>query len=90
MIRRERRLEIKRLKPARSKKSAWRVRSQKLGYALVTRSRTDCRGTREMEWRVRRDPETPVHLEKTRIEIDGQPVRPQSTIYLALNKPRAW
>jgi 23S rRNA pseudouridine2605 synthase len=37
---------------------------------------------------VRRDPETPVHLGKDRIEIDGQPVAPISKIYLALNKPR--
>jgi len=37
---------------------------------------------------VRRDPETPVHLGKDRIEIDGQPAARSSTIYLALNKPR--
>jgi len=37
---------------------------------------------------VRRDTETPVHLDKDRIEIDGQPVVRSSTIYLVLNKPR--
>src|SRR5882762_683147 len=37
---------------------------------------------------VRRDPETPVHIEKDRIEIDGQPLANSSKIYLTLNKPR--
>jgi len=37
---------------------------------------------------VRRDPQTPVHLGRDRIEIDGQPLAPSSKIYLALNKPR--
>jgi len=37
---------------------------------------------------LRRDPETPVHLGKDRIEIDGQPVASSSKIYLAMNKPR--
>jgi len=37
---------------------------------------------------IRRDPETPVHLGKDRIEIDGQPLAHASKIYLALNKPR--
>jgi 23S rRNA pseudouridine2605 synthase len=36
----------------------------------------------------RRDPESPVHLEKDRIEVDGQPVTTASKIYLVLNKPR--
>ena len=37
---------------------------------------------------VRRDPETPVHIGKDRIEIDGQPLANSSKIYLTLNKPR--
>jgi len=36
----------------------------------------------------RRDPETPVHLQKDRIEVDGQLVGKTSKVYLALNKPR--
>jgi 23S rRNA pseudouridine2605 synthase len=36
----------------------------------------------------RRDPETPVHLERDRIEVDGAAVAAQSKIYLMLNKPR--
>src|ERR1700682_4503675 len=37
---------------------------------------------------VRRDPETPVHIGKDRIEIDGQPLESSSKIDLAINKPR--
>src|SRR6202140_325034 len=36
---------------------------------------------------VRRDPETPVHLETDRIEVDRLVVHAQSKIYLMLNKP---
>jgi 23S rRNA pseudouridine2605 synthase len=35
-----------------------------------------------------RNPETPVHMEKDRIEVDGRPVSAQAKIYLMLNKPR--
>jgi len=37
---------------------------------------------------VRRDPETPVHPSKDRIEIDGQRIAASEKIYFALNKPR--
>jgi 23S rRNA pseudouridine2605 synthase len=36
----------------------------------------------------RTDPETPVRLEHDRIDVDGRIVRPESKIYLMLNKPR--
>jgi 23S rRNA pseudouridine2605 synthase len=35
-----------------------------------------------------RDPETPVHLERDRIEVDRDAVTAESRIYLMLNKPR--
>src|SRR6267378_5725339 len=61
----------------------------KLGYCsrssaaeLIVAGRVKCNGA------VRRDPETPVHIEKDRIEIDGQPLANSSKIYLTLNKPR--
>ena len=61
----------------------------KLGYCsrsraaeMITAGRVKSNGA------VRRDPETPVHLGKDRIEIDGQPVARSSKVYLALNKPR--
>jgi len=37
---------------------------------------------------MRRDPETPVHPGKDRIEIDGQRIAASEKIYLALHKPR--
>jgi len=37
----------------------------------------------------RRDPETPVHLGRDRIEVDGARIERSAKIYLALNKPRA-
>jgi 23S rRNA pseudouridine2605 synthase len=37
---------------------------------------------------IRRDPETPVHPGKDRIEIDGQRIAASDRIYLALHKPR--
>jgi 23S rRNA pseudouridine2605 synthase len=37
---------------------------------------------------VRRDPEAPVHLGKDHIEVNGAPLRPETKIYLVLNKPR--
>ncbi len=61
----------------------------KLGYCsrssaaeLIVAGRVKCNGA------VRRDPETPVHIGKDRIEIDGQPLANSSKIYLTLNKPR--
>ncbi len=38
--------------------------------------------------RLRRDPETPVHIQKDRIELDSKRVGSSERIYLALNKPR--
>jgi 23S rRNA pseudouridine2605 synthase len=35
-----------------------------------------------------RNPEAPVHLEKDRIEVDGQPVAAAAKVYFMLNKPR--
>jgi 23S rRNA pseudouridine2605 synthase len=37
---------------------------------------------------IRRDPETPVHLGRDQIEVDGQAVRPAGKLYLMMNKPR--
>jgi 23S rRNA pseudouridine2605 synthase len=61
----------------------------KLGYCSRSRAAELIAGGR-VKWNgtVRRDPETPVHIGKDRIEIDGQPLRGRSKIYIALNKPR--
>ena len=49
---------------------------------LIRQGRVRLNGT------TRRDPETPVHLERDRIEVDRSPVKALSLIYLMLNKPR--
>ncbi len=61
----------------------------KLGYCsrsqameLIRAGRVTLNGT------TRRDPETPVHLERDRIQVDRHSVRSESKIYLMLNKPR--
>jgi 23S rRNA pseudouridine2605 synthase len=61
----------------------------KLGYCSRSRA-SELIAAGRVKWNgsVRRNPETPVHLGKDRIEIDGQPVANSSKIYLALNKPR--
>jgi 23S rRNA pseudouridine2605 synthase len=37
---------------------------------------------------VRRDPESPVHLGKDRIEVEGRAVEAATFVYLMMNKPR--
>jgi len=61
----------------------------KLGYSSRSRA-AELIAAGRVKWNgaVRRDPETPVHLGKDRIEIDGQPVASSSKIYIAMNKPR--
>jgi 23S rRNA pseudouridine2605 synthase len=61
----------------------------KLGYCSRSRA-AELIAAGRVKWNgaVRRDPETPVHIGKDRIEIDGKPVEGRSQIYLALNKPR--
>ena len=61
----------------------------KLGYCSRSRA-AELIAAGRVKWNgaVRRDPETPVHLGKDRIEIDGHSIAHASKIYLALNKPR--
>ena len=61
----------------------------KLGYCSRSRAaELIAAGRVKLNGALRRDPETPVHLGRDRLEIDGQPVARSSKIYLALNKPR--
>jgi 23S rRNA pseudouridine2605 synthase len=61
----------------------------KLGYCSRSRAaELIAAGRVKSNGEVRRDPETPVHLGKDRIEIDGHLLKNSSKIYLALNKPR--
>jgi len=61
----------------------------KLGYCSRSRA-AELIAAGRVKWNgaVRRDPETPVHLGRDRIEIDGHSIAHTSKIYLALNKPR--
>jgi 23S rRNA pseudouridine2605 synthase len=45
-------------------------------------------GRVSLNGKCRRDPETPVHLERDWIQVDGRALAPSDKIYLMLNKPR--
>jgi len=61
----------------------------KFGYCSRSRAaELIAAGRVQLNGGLRHDPETPVHLGKDHIEIDGQPLAYSSKIYLALNKPR--
>jgi 23S rRNA pseudouridine2605 synthase len=85
----KRRIPNKRGKGRPLKKVGLARAISKLGYCSRSRA-AELIAAGRVKWNgtVRRDPETPVHLGKDRIEIDGQPLAHASKIYLALNKPR--
>ncbi len=56
--------------------------SRKQGFEVVRSGRVTVDGIR------RTDPEFGVHLDKARIEVDGQSVRSERKFYVMLNKPR--
>ncbi len=61
----------------------------KLGFCSRTQAFGLIRSGRvRLNQRPVRDPETPVRLDKDRIEVDGKQVDPAGKIYLMLNKPR--
>jgi 23S rRNA pseudouridine2605 synthase len=61
----------------------------KFGYCSRARAAGLIRaGKVRVNGEVRRDPETPVHIAKDRIEVDGQQLKAAAKIYLVLNKPR--
>jgi len=61
----------------------------KLGFCSRSQAVEFIRGGKaSLNGRIRRDPETPVHLGKDRIEVNGKPVTAEPKIYLMLNKPR--
>jgi 23S rRNA pseudouridine2605 synthase len=45
-------------------------------------------GRVKLNGNVRRDAESPVHLERDRIEVDGRALEPATRVYIMLNKPR--
>jgi 23S rRNA pseudouridine2605 synthase len=61
----------------------------KLGYCSRSHAGGLIRAGRvALNSKIRRDPETPVSLEKDRIEVDGVKIGAENKIYLMLNKPR--
>lgn len=61
----------------------------KLGYCSRSKASELIRASRvRLNGALRRDPETPVHLGKDRIEVDGQTVAAALKVYMMLNKPR--
>jgi 23S rRNA pseudouridine2605 synthase len=61
----------------------------KLGYCSRSEAAKLIRtGRVKVNGALRRDPETPVHAGKDRIEVDGKPLARSDKIYLLLNKPR--
>jgi 23S rRNA pseudouridine2605 synthase len=61
----------------------------KLGYCSRSRAAELIRAGRvRLNGTVRRDPETPVRLERDRIVLDGHGVNQPQKIYLMMNKPR--
>jgi len=61
----------------------------KLGHCSRSEARKLIRAGRvRLNRRLRFDPETPVHLEKDCVEVDGQRLSEETRIYLMLNKPR--
>ena len=61
----------------------------KLGYCSRTQAAELIRtGHVHLNERLRRDPETPVHLEHDRITVDGNPIEARTKLYLMMNKPR--
>ncbi len=61
----------------------------KLGYCSRSQASVLIQaGQVKLNGRVRRDPETPVHISSDKIEVGEQPVREQEFVYLLLNKPR--
>jgi 23S rRNA pseudouridine2605 synthase len=61
----------------------------KLGFCSRSQAARLIRAGRvRLNGATRRDPETPVHLQRDRIEVNGNALTAESRVYLALNKPR--
>ena len=61
----------------------------KLGYCSRSQAtELICAGRVRLNGAIRRDPETPVHVDRDRIEVDHRIVGEEAKVYLMLNKPR--
>jgi len=60
----------------------------KIGYCSRSQAAELIRAGRvRLNGAVRRDPETPVRIEKDRIEVDGRRIEAEAKVYLIMNKP---
>jgi len=76
-------------KSSRLKKVGLARALSKLGYCSRSQATDLIRaGHVKLNGAVRRDPETPTHPGKDRIEVDNAPLAASEKIYLMLNKPR--
>jgi 23S rRNA pseudouridine2605 synthase len=84
-----RHLKQKNLKSSSVKKVGLARALSKMGYCSRSAAAELIRAGRvKLNGALRRDPETPVHLGKDRIEVDNGPVAKTAGVYLLLNKPR--
>src|SRR5882762_572886 len=61
----------------------------KLGYCSRSQAtELICAGRVRLNGAIRRDPETPVHVDRDSIEVDHRIVGAEAKVYLMLNKPR--
>jgi 23S rRNA pseudouridine2605 synthase len=85
----KRRIKNKKTQGVSLKKVGLARALSKLGYCSRSRAaELIVAGRVKLNGALRHDPEMPVHLERDRIEIDGQRLASASKIYLVLNKPR--
>lgn len=83
------RLRANKAKPKTARRVGLARALSKLGYCSRTRAVELIRAGRvTLNQKIHRDPETPVHLERDRIAVDGRPLAASRKIYLMLNKPR--
>jgi 23S rRNA pseudouridine2605 synthase len=78
------------MKPAtRTRRIGLARAMSKLGQCSRSQASAVIRAGRvQLNGKVRREPETPVHLEQDRITLDGRPLQAEQKVYLMLNKPR--
>jgi 23S rRNA pseudouridine2605 synthase len=83
----EKRKKVKRLQESRKVGLARAL--SKMGFCSRSQAtKLVLAGCVQLNGTTRRDPETPVRLERDRIEVDRTAVTAESKIYLMLNKPR--
>lgn len=75
--------------PATTRKTGLARALSKLGHCSRSQAAELIRAGRvRLNGDVRRDPETPVRLERDRVAVDGRALDPRQKIYLMMNKPR--